>query len=87
MGQGMVHETRLSASDNSFLVWLWRASQGRMINKHSEPVLTAQFVYSPFDLRRQGVNLIFKETILFIAALERHISMVRGNEVDAVVQI
>jgi hypothetical protein len=35
-----------------------------MINKHSKPVLTAQSVYSPFDLRRQGVNLIFKETIL-----------------------
>jgi hypothetical protein len=60
MGQGMVHETRLSAS----IIWLWRASQGRMINKRSKPVLTAQSVYSPFDLRRQGVNLIFEETIL-----------------------
>ena len=35
-----------------------------MINKHSKPVLTAQSVYSPFDLARQGVYLIFTETIL-----------------------
>jgi hypothetical protein len=35
-----------------------------MINKHSKPVLTAQSVCSPFDLGRQGVNLIFKENIL-----------------------
>jgi hypothetical protein len=58
-----------------------------MINKHSKPVLTSQSVCSPFDLARQRVDLIFKENHTSIAALERHISMGRGNEVAAVVQI
>jgi hypothetical protein len=57
-----------------------------MINKHSKPGLTSQSVCSPFDLARQRVDLIFKDHTS-IVAFERHISMGRGNEVAAVVQI
>jgi hypothetical protein len=58
-----------------------------MINKHSKPVLTSQSVCSPFDLARHVNSRSFQENYTSIAALERHISMGRGNEVAAVLQI
>ena len=40
-----------------------------MTNKHSKPALTRQSVCSPFDLVRQFIDLIFKETIHLLLSL------------------
>jgi hypothetical protein len=83
MGQGMVHETRLSASDNLALAGVARANDQQAQQACVNGAICLLAVRSA-SARRQS-DLQGNHTS--IAALERHISMVRGNEVDAVVQI
>jgi hypothetical protein len=75
MGQGMVQETRLSASD--------AANDQQAQQAFVNVAICLLAVRSGSSTRRSD----FQENHTSIAALERHISMGRGNEVAAVLQI